>query len=181
MGPPPPHVFWLFGLSGAGKSTLAGSLADGLRSRGLPILSLDGDRLRSGLCAGLGFTDDDRAENLRRAALVARLALESKLSVVAAFITPLQSHRDLVAGILPRGQFSMIYLDATLEVCQQRDVKGLYAGAREGKVSQMTGVGASFDAPHRADLTIATGSEPVEASSASLIRFALSKLAQRSD
>lgn len=172
----PAHVFWLFGLSGAGKSTLAGHLIQTLRKRGLGVLALDGDELRAGLCKGLGFTDADRAENLRRAAEAARLGLASQLSVVASFITPLETHRQLVTGILaPR--LSLIYVDAPLTVCRRRDVKGLYANANAGKVPLMTGVGSGFEAPSQADLTLPTDQMDISTCNARLVAFALSRLA----
>src|SRR5260221_2821269 len=110
--PPSRAIFWLFGLSGAGKSTLADALVRDLRGRGWPVLALDGDELRAGLCQGLGFTDADRAENLRRAAEVARLGTVSGLCVVASFINPLESHRQLVAKILRDENLSLVLLDA---------------------------------------------------------------------
>ena len=172
----PGHVFWLFGLSGAGKSTLAGELAAQLhRSVGAPLV-LDGDALRAGLCHGLGFSDNERAENLRRAAEVARLGLASGLPVVASFITPLESHRRLVAGIIGRPQVSFIYLDAPLAVCQTRDVKGLYARAKQGQVAQMTGVSSGFEPPADCDLRIDTATEGVAASAGRLEAFARTRL-----
>lgn len=169
------HVFWLLGLSGAGKSTLAERLAEEMRRDGLGVLSLDGDSLRSGLCRGLGFSDDDRAENLRRAAETAKLGLASGLSVVASFITPLERHRKLVAGILSP-QVSFIFVDAPLSVCRARDVKGLYARARDGGVANMTGVNSDFEAPTGYDLRIPTGEESATASGTRLAEFARRRL-----
>src|SRR5688500_14112644 len=110
------HVFWLFGLSGAGKSTLATGLTGELREREIPVLALDGDVLRAGLCQGLGFSDSDRAENLRRAAEAARLAVASGLCCVASFITPLESHRELVTRILAPPLLSLVHISAPLSV-----------------------------------------------------------------
>lgn len=172
----PGHVFWLFGLSGAGKSTLAQHLIAGLRSHNLPVLALDGDVLRSGLCQGLGFSDEDRAENLRRAAETAKLGCASGLCVVASFITPLEQHRGLVASILGGERLSLIHIAAPLDVCQRRDVKGLYAKASSGRMAQMTGVSSAFNAPSRSDLVIETAAEPVDASAARLLAYALSKI-----
>lgn len=179
MLPPPssllpthaPHAFWLFGLSGAGKSTLAGHLIAQLRADGRSVLALDGDILRAGLCQGLGFSDDDRTENLRRAAETAKLGLASNLCVVASFITPLESHRRLVASVL-RPQLSFIHVSAPLEVCRARDVKGLYTRAGAGTVAQMTGVTSGFEAPTLADLTLATAENSIEACGAQLAAFA---------
>ncbi len=172
----PGHVFWLCGLSGAGKSTLATALIATLRSRGTPVLALDGDALRSGLCAGLGFSAADRAENLRRAAQTAKLAAESRLCTVAAFITPLAANREMIGSILGRGNWSLVFVDAPLAVCQKRDVKGLYSRASQGGVPQMTGMTSPFEPPATADLVLHSEAEAPEASSAKLLAFALTRL-----
>jgi adenylyl-sulfate kinase len=174
---PTPHVFWLFGLSGAGKSTLAEILVKHLRDERLPVLSLDGDDLRAGLCRGLGFSDNDRTENLRRAAETAKLGTSSGLCVVASFITPLQSHRQLVTDILGAQNVSMIHVSAPFEVCRSRDTKGLYARAQAGQVAQMTGLSSPFEAPGLTDLVIATAHMDIAASAAQLLRFARTRLA----
>jgi adenylyl-sulfate kinase len=166
------HVVWLFGLSGAGKSTLAAALHEAI----LPtapegVLMLDGDRLRSGLCRGLGFTDVDREENLRRAAEVARLGVESGLVVIAAFITPREQHRRLIQGIVGEGCLSLVYLAATLEVCRSRDPKGLYAGASAGSVPQMSGVDSIFDEPEGMHLRLDTGRHDVAECVSALVEF----------
>jgi adenylylsulfate kinase len=173
------HVFWLFGLSGAGKTTLARGLAEGLRREGRAVLELDGDVLRAGLCAGLGFSDAERAENLRRAAEAAKLGLASGLTVVAAFITPLRSHRELIARIVPAAQLSWVFVDAPLELCRQRDVKQLYAAAANGRVAQLTGVSAPFEAPAACDLRLETGSAAVDLSVQRLLDFARARLKSR--
>lgn len=170
------HVFWLFGLSGAGKSTLAEKLAAKLREAGRTPLLLDGDTLRAGLCHGLGFSDAERMENLRRAAEVAKLGTTSGLSVVASFITPLEIHRQAVAGIIGRPHLSLIHIDAPLSVCQMRDVKGLYAGAQKGQIAQMTGISSTFETPSAPDLRIDTSVETIESSAARLAEFAVNRL-----
>lgn len=170
------HVFWLFGLSGAGKSTLGRELAAALRDRQHPVLSLDGDRLRRGLSSGLGFSAVDRCENLRRAAETARLGLESHLCVVASFITPLESHRQLVRDIVGTERLSLIYLAAGLDVCARRDVKGLYADAEKRTVGRFTGISDPFEAPASVDFTIDSGEEPPAVSASRLAVFALSRL-----
>ena len=166
------HIFWLFGLSGAGKSTLAGRLISHLRSRGLPVLALDGDLLRGGLCRDLGFAPADRAENLRRAAEVAHIAAADGLWVVASFITPLEENRRQIASIIGRKNLTFVFVDAPLMVCRERDVKGLYARAESGKVPLMTGVSAAFDQPAEVDLVIRTATEDVAASWIKLERCA---------
>lgn len=180
MGIAKGHVFWLFGLSGAGKSTLAGKLRGSLEGRpGATPLMLDGDRLRDGLCRGLGFSDEDRTENLRRAAEVARLGVESGLVVIASFITPRETQRKMIEGILGAESLSMILLDAPLETCRQRDVKGLYRKAAAGTVQQMTGLTSAFDPPERFALRLETGAETLERSTARLVEFASGRLSER--
>lgn len=170
--PSPGHTLWLCGLSGSGKSTLAGRLAAALRAEGRGVLELDGDRARAGLCRGLGFTDADRSENLRRAAEVARLGVESGLVVVASFITPLAAQRTLARGIVGAGHFSLVHVAAPLEICRQRDVKGLYARG----TPQLTGVAQPFEIPADADLVLDTATASVEATAARLLDFARPRL-----
>jgi adenylyl-sulfate kinase len=167
-----PHVFWLFGLSGAGKSTLARSLADNLRASGIPVLSLDGDELRQGVCRELGFSNPDRNENLRRAAEVAKLGLQSELMVVASFITPLAAHRLLVSEIVHRDKISLIFLNASVDICRDRDFKGLYRATAAGTISHMSGISSLFEAPSEADLILHTGSETADLSAGRLQDFA---------
>lgn len=174
--PARPRVFWLFGLSGAGKSTLATQSTAALRALGVPVLALDGDRLRAGLCSGLAFGDEGRRENLRRAAEVARLALESNLSVVASFITPFADHRTEISHLIGAEHTCFVHVHAPFEVCRARDVKGLYAQASQGQVAQFTGLSSPFEPPERADLTIDTTSEPVEQSVARLLHFMRAEL-----
>ncbi len=172
-----PHVFWFFGLSGAGKSTLGAKLAGELRAIGRPVLALDGDSLRSGLCAGLGYSDLDRTENLRRAAECAKLGLESEMCVVASFITPRQIHRDLVTKIIGRARLSWIFVDAPLEICRQRDRKGLYARASAGEIPQMTGLTSAFELPAEADLVVPSSKEDVTASAICVVSFGKARIA----
>ena len=173
---PGAQVFWLFGLSGAGKSTLAAVLATELRRAGHGVLALDGDRLREGLSAGLGFAAADRRENLRGAAEVARLGCESGLVVVASFITPAEEQRALVRGIVGADRLALVHVDTPLAVCAARDVKGLYAGAASGAVRGLTGVGAAFEPPQDCDLRLATAGESVLATADRLMRFAQARL-----
>jgi adenylylsulfate kinase len=171
------HVFWLFGLSGAGKTTLAEALRrDLLRQAGLKALMLDGDRLRAGLCQGLGFSEEGRSENLRRAAEVARLGLDSGLVVIAAFITPQESQRRSIESLVGAGRVSFIYAGAPLAVCQRRDVKGLYARAAAGGLTRMTGVSMDFEIPQRPSLHLDTGTESPEVSASRVWGFVSSCL-----
>lgn len=170
------HVFWICGLSGAGKSTAAAITADFLRNRDVPVLELDGDVLRKGLCRGLGFSANDRSENLRRAAEVAAVGATSGLCVLATFITPLESHRALVRDIVGGDRYSLVFADAPLAICMQRDPKGLYTKARAGKVSQMTGVSSLFERPALPDLLLPTAQIPPEHSGHVLSQFVIDRL-----
>lgn len=166
--PPKPHVFWLFGLSGAGKTTLASALR-----RTVPnSLMLDGDRLRAGLCQGLDFTTAGRNENLRRAAEVARLGLESGLVVIASFITPLREQREMIRKVVSSDRISFILVDTTPEICGKRDIKGLYGKARRGLVTHMAGLGSPFEPEGSVDFHLSTKQETPEQSAWRLMRFA---------
>ena len=173
------HVFWLFGLSGSGKSTLARRLEEELHRRGRLTAWLDGDNLRTGLNAGLGFTDADRTENIRRAAEVARLIAANGLVVVASFICPMESLRQLARGIVGAEDFSALWVRASFAECARRDVKGLYAKAAGGGVPQFTGRDSAFEdpPPGAADLILDTTAATPEESLAALLAFALPRIA----
>lgn len=176
MSPRHGHVFWLCELSGAGKSTLATALAGSLRARGIPVLALDGDILREGVCHGLGFSSTDCAENLRRAAEIAKLGAASGLCTVASFITPLEVNRQTVHDILGPTGWSLVFVHAPLEVCRQRDVKGLYSRASQGNVPQMTGLSSPFEPPTTPGLVIRTAEELPAISADKLLKFVLAQL-----
>ena len=148
-------VIWLLGHSGAGKSTLARMVADRLESEGYRTLSLDGDVVRGGMNSDLGFSDADRLENIRRVAELCKILLEKDLIVICSFITPLQPHRDLLRKTLG-DRYLEIYLECPIDICEQRDVKGLYRRARNHEIDNFTGIGSGFEAPARPDLTIPT-------------------------
>jgi adenylylsulfate kinase len=149
-------VVWLTGLSGAGKSTIAEALERELRARQTPVYVLDGDKVRTGLCSDLGFSPEDRKENIRRIGELARLFADAGLICVVAFISPYRSDRDRARAMLPAGKFIEVYLSTPLEVCEQRDVKGLYAKARAGLVSEFTGISAPYEAPVKPELELRT-------------------------
>ncbi|AHF78243.1 Adenylylsulfate kinase [Sodalis praecaptivus] len=145
-------VLWFTGLSGSGKSTLAGALEQALHQRGVSTYLLDGDNVRHGLCRDLGFSDDDRRENIRRVGEVARLMVDAGLIVLTAFISPHRAERQLVRDMLPAGRFIEVFVDTPLAVCEARDPKGLYQKARAGELRNFTGIDAVYEAPQRPDL-----------------------------
>lgn len=148
---------WLTGLSGAGKTSIALALAQALKAQGQAVTVLDGDQLRHGLNRDLGFTPEDRHENIRRTAEVARLMNGAGLTVIAAFISPYRSDRATAAAIVGAGNFIEVHVSTPLAVCEARDPKGLYAQARAGRIAQFTGISAPYEAPLDAALTLDTG------------------------
>jgi adenylylsulfate kinase len=140
-------VVWLTGLSGSGKSTLALALERRLFDEGVRVSLLDGDNVRTGINRNLGFHEEDRSENIRRIAEVARLFAQSGLVVLCAFISPTRAMRELARGIIGEADFLEVFVDAPLEVCEARDVKGLYAKARDGHLPGFTGIDAPFEPP----------------------------------
>jgi adenylyl-sulfate kinase len=150
------HVYWFFGLSGAGKTTLATGFKESLRRSDRPVLMLDGDVLRSGLCRDLDFTDEARMENIRRAAEVAKLAMTQGQVVVAAFITPRERLRNLVREIIGGDHVDLIWVDAPLAICQSRDPKGLYRRSAEGSLPLLTGINSVFEQSTDHDLRLDT-------------------------
>lgn len=150
-------VLWFTGLSGAGKSTVAGALEQALLKRGAHTYLLDGDNVRHGLCAGLGFSEADRNENLRRVGAVAGLMLDAGLIVLSAFVSPLRSQRDAIRASLPAGRFIEVHVATSLDVCEQRDVKGLYQKARRGGIANFTGISDPYEAPVEPEISLDTG------------------------
>ncbi|WP_029603809.1 adenylyl-sulfate kinase [Kozakia baliensis] len=148
-------VFWLTGLPGSGKSTVARATEADLAAQGIKATVLDGDTLRAGLCSDLGFSPQDRKENIRRAAHVAKILAESGQVVIVALVSPLQSDRDLARKIIGE-EFHEIFVDSLLETCEARDPKGLYAAARAGRIPEFTGVSAPYEAPQAPVLRLAT-------------------------
>lgn len=169
-------VLWLTGLSGSGKSTLAFALEAELFARGYQVYVLDGDNVRHGLNADLGFTHDDRTENIRRVGEVAALFAESGLVCISAFISPYRVDRE-AARRAAKGRFHEVYVDAALRVCEQRDPKGLYRKARAGKIADFTGVSAPYEVPEAPDLVIPTGEADVAASLALAVAYVEARFA----
>ncbi len=164
------QVIWLYGLSGSGKSTLAVALERRLHAEGVVTHLLDGDNVRTGLNRDLGFTDADRAENIRRIAEVAKLFVQAGVVVICAFITPHRVHREIARTIIGTGDFNEVYVAASFETCAKRDPKGLYAKARAGIVQQFTGRDSSFEPPLQDDGVLLIDTE-VETPDASLDRL----------
>jgi adenylylsulfate kinase len=169
-------VIWLYGLSGSGKSTLATALERYLHHQGRMTASLDGDIVRTGLNRGLGFSEDDRRENVRRVAEVARLFTHSGVITICSFITPTISMRNLARQIVGEDDFIEVYVKASFEECARRDRKGLYAQAGQGNIAQFTGKDSRFEEPEQADLIIDTENETPEQSLERLATFVAPKL-----
>jgi adenylylsulfate kinase len=151
----PPIVLWMTGLSGAGKSTIAYALEKRLQDEGVLCEVLDGDVLRSGINSNLGFSEADRQENIRRAAEVAKLLLNNHFVVICSLITPTENLRNIARNVLG-DSFRLIHISTPLDVCKERDVKGLYLKALNGDIPNFTGISAPFDTPHVTDLEINT-------------------------
>jgi adenylylsulfate kinase len=152
-------VLWFTGLSGAGKSTLAHAVEAELFRCGHQVMVLDGDNVRHGLCSDLGFTEEDRHENLRRIGEISKLFVEAGVIVLAAFVSPYRSDRDRVRSMLPHGDFLEVYCKCGLETCEARDPKGLYARARRGEVKNFTGISAPYEEPLRPELIVESDKE----------------------
>jgi adenylylsulfate kinase len=154
-------ILWFTGLSGAGKSTLAHAVEDRLHQMACRTFVLDGDNVRHGLCGDLGFSESDRKENIRRIGNVAKLFLEAGVIVLTAFISPFRSDRRLVRNMVHHGEFLEIFCDASIDVCEQRDVKGLYQKARKGEIKDFTGISSPYENPSNPELTLDTGALPL--------------------
>ena len=157
-------MLWFMGLSGSGKSTVAVALERELHRRGRLCRLLDGDNIRTGINAGLGFSADDRRENIRRIAEVGKLFVDTGIITLAAFVSPTEELRTLARDIIGAADFKEIFVATPLEECERRDVKGLYARARRGEVKNFTGISAPFEAPQNPALVLDTTDTPVEES-----------------
>jgi len=147
-------VLWFTGLSGSGKSTIAGALEQELFSRGVHTYLLDGDNVRHGLCKGLGFTAEDRQENLRRVGEAAKLMVDAGLVVLAAFVSPYRADREAIRSLLPAGEFVEVFVDTPLSECELRDPKGLYKKARAGEIKNFTGISDPYESPEKPEIHI---------------------------
>ena len=169
-------MVWFTGLSGSGKSTIAIALERELQKRGLLCRILDGDNIRSGINNNLGFSEEDRIENIRRIAEVGKLFVDTGIITIAAFISPNNALREMAANIIGKNDFMEIYISTPLEECERRDVKGLYAKARRGEIKNFTGISAPFEAPVHPALSIDTSKLSVEESVAELLKLILTKI-----
>lgn len=149
-------ILWFTGLSGAGKSTLAHAVEEHLHRMGCRTFVLDGDNVRHGLCRDLGFSAEDRAENIRRVGEVTKLFMEAGVIVLTALISPVRKERNKVRAMVQPGEFIEIYCQCPIDVCEQRDVKGLYKKARAGEIGQFTGISSDYEPPDAPELIIKT-------------------------
>ena len=155
-------VLWFTGLSGSGKSTLAHAVEEQLYQLGLNTFVLDGDNVRHGLNKDLGFNDQDRKENIRRISEAAKLMLEAGIITLTAFISPFKEEREMARSLMPHGDFIEIHCYCPLEVCEKRDVKGLYKRARNGEIKDFTGISSPYEAPVKPELKIDTNAQTLE-------------------
>jgi adenylylsulfate kinase len=162
---------WLTGLSGSGKSTIAVELEKRLLERGVRTYILDGDNVRHGLNKNLGFSPEDRTENIRRIGEVAKLFSDAGLVALTAFISPYRADRDQVRAIMQPGDFIEVFVDCPVEVCEQRDVKGLYKKARSGEIKEFTGISAPYEAPSKPEMVIETSGQSVEKSALQILAY----------
>lgn len=147
-------VWWLTGLSGSGKSTIANAIEKAIRSMALQVCRIDGDLLRRGLSSDLGFSDQDRAENVRRAAEIAKMMSDAGIHVCVSMISPSETARSRAEEIIGPGRFGLVYVNTPLEVCEKRDPKGLYAKARAGEIQDFTGISHPYEEPSRSRWTV---------------------------
>lgn len=164
-------IIWFTGLSGAGKSTLANALEDRLHKMGLRTYVLDGDNVRKGLCKDLGFSDEDRTENIRRIGEVSKLMLDAGVVVMTAFISPFIKDREIVRDLVEDGEFIEVYTEADLDICEERDPKGLYKKARAGEIPEFTGISSPYEAPVNPEVTVNTGKSSIPQCVDSLVAY----------
>lgn len=169
-------MIWFSGLSGSGKSTIAIALERELQKRGLLCRILDGDNIRSGINNNLGFSAEDRIENIRRIAEIGKLFVDTGIITIAAFISPNNDIREMAANIIGKEDFMEIYVSTPIEECERRDVKGLYAKARKGEIKNFTGISAPFEAPQHPALSLDTSKLSVEESVNKLLELILPRV-----
>lgn len=155
-------ILWFTGLSGAGKSTLAHRVEEILHERGCRTYVFDGDNVRHGLCADLGFSAEDRQENIRRIGEMSKLFVEAGVIALTAFISPFRRDRRVVRTLVDQGDFIEVYCDTAIEICEERDVKGLYQRARAGEIVDFTGVSSPYEIPENAEIVVDTGRQELD-------------------
>ncbi|MEO5572865.1 MAG: adenylyl-sulfate kinase [Gammaproteobacteria bacterium] len=168
-------ILWFTGLSGAGKSTIAHAVEEKLYGMGCRTFVFDGDNVRHGLCADLGFSAQDREENIRRVGEMAKLFNEAGVIALTAFISPFRADRQRARELVPEGDFIEIYCRCALAVCEQRDVKGLYAKTRAGEIKEFTGISSPYEAPEQPELILDTDQASLEDCVARVIDLLLSR------
>ena len=166
-----PCVLWFTGLSGAGKSTIADKLEQKLYQAGKRTYLLDGDNVRHGMNKDLGFSDEDRVENIRRIGEMAKLFVDAGLIVLVSFISPFKSERQMARALMEEGEFIEIFVDTPLKVCEERDPKGLYKKARAGEIKEFTGISAPYEAPESPELTVDTSAHNIDECVEQLIQY----------
>lgn len=166
-----PCILWFTGLSGSGKSTIANAVELKLNELGKHTYLLDGDNIRMGLNKGLGFSDEDRVENIRRIGEVSKLFVDAGLIVLTAFISPFQEERDKVRELVAEGEFIEVFIDTPLEVCESRDPKGLYKKARDGKIPSFTGISSPYEAPSKEEIHIKTDKTSIDACVKNIVEY----------
>lgn len=172
----PSFVVWFTGLSGSGKSTIASLVEQKLFNKGMFTYTLDGDNIRRGINKGLGFSREDRKENLRRIAEVAKLFVDSGMITIAAFISPLKQDREMIKSIIGGDDYVEVFVDTSVEECERRDVKGLYKKARAGEIKNFTGINAPYEKPENPDVVIKTEEESIDQSVEKVIKYLTNKI-----
>jgi len=169
-------VIWFTGLSGAGKSTVAHAVEEHLYQLGCRTFVLDGDNVRFGLSSDLGFSKEDRKENIRRIGEAAKLMMEAGVITMTAFISPFRADREIVRMMMPDGDFFEVYCKAEIEICEARDVKGFYKKARAGEIKDYTGIDSIYEPPERPDILINTGEDSLEYCVNQVVNFISTKI-----
>ena len=164
-------IVWFTGLSGSGKSTIAHSVEEQLHQAGCRTFVFDGDNVRHGLCANLSFSEEDRHENIRRIGEMSKLFIEAGVIALTAFISPFQKDRDRVRAMVSENDIIEVYCDSPLEVCEERDVKGLYKKARAGEIKNYTGISAPYEKPQHPDLILDTAGDSIETNVEKVLEF----------
>lgn len=168
-------ALWFTGLSGAGKSTLAHAIEERLYSMGCHTFVFDGDNVRHGLCSDLGFSPEDRGENIRRIGEMVKLFVEAGIIAMSAFISPFKKDREWVRSLLGKENFIEIYCDCSLSICEKRDGKGLYAKAKRGEIPEFTGISSPYEAPENPELHLKTGDMTLEECADTVIKYLLAR------